>query len=248
MDGDHQKAKAFHGNIVFVARDDHAAKDVERDVKDVVLEWSAHVDANEAKLINDSRELAVSSRHKKFGAVADAFFHALKGAKVSRKGRSVRVSFHEPIPEEDMVALEEADRTTVAKRVATASIIDALQARRPVPEGPLSVLVGPSWARFLASPANAEVAREPMSESECRRIQQRVRYYNLNDRAFTTSESRSMLLAHKFASCATRPPEVDDAQRACLSSFRTAADYAMCAGTSAAGEPPASEFGDRAKR
>jgi hypothetical protein len=30
MDGDHQKAKAFHGNIVFVARDDRGANDVER--------------------------------------------------------------------------------------------------------------------------------------------------------------------------------------------------------------------------
>ena len=251
MDGDHQKAKAFHGNIVLVARDDRDAKDIERDAKDVVLEWSAHVDANEAKLINDSRELAVSSRHKKFGAVADAFFHALKGAKVTRKGRSVRIAFHEPIPEVDLVALEEADRATVAKRIATASIIDALEARRPVPEAPLAVLVGDSWAKFLASPDNAEVAREPMSEAECRKLQQRVRWFSLNDKALSTSESRSMLLAHKFASCTTRPPEVDDAQRTCLSSFRTAAEYALCAGsagTSAGGEPPADEFGDRAKR
>jgi hypothetical protein len=72
MDADHQKAKAFHGNLVFVAKDDREAKDVERDIEEVVAEWSAHIDSNEARLINDSRELARTSRQKKFGAVADA--------------------------------------------------------------------------------------------------------------------------------------------------------------------------------
>ncbi len=250
MDGDQQKAKAFHGNLVFVAKDDRAAKDVERDIKDVVGEWSAHVDANEAKLINDSRELATTSRQKKFGAVADAYFAALKKAKVSRKGRSVRVAFLEKISEDDLAAVEEADRTTKAKRIAAASIIDALQARKPVPEAPLAVLVGPAWAKYLASPANAARGRSAMDEADCRKLQQRVQWFNLSDKAFAgNAEARSMLLSHKFASCSTRPPEVDDAQRTCLASFKTAADYALCAGSSTAGgEPPESDFGDRPKR
>ena len=61
MDPDHQKAKAFHGNLVFVAKDDRGAKDVEREIEDVVAEWSAHIDSYEAKLINDSRKLAGST-------------------------------------------------------------------------------------------------------------------------------------------------------------------------------------------
>ncbi len=249
MDGDHQKAKAFHGNIVFVAKDERAAKDVERDIKDVVGEWSAHVDANEAKLIVDSRELAVTSRQKKFGAVADAYFAALKKAKVSRSGRSVRVSFLEKISADDLAALEEADRTTRAKRVATASVIDALKARKPIPEASLGVLVGPAWAKYLASPDNAARGRTPLEEAECKKLQQRVAWFSLSDKAFAGNpEARTMLLSHKFASCSTRPPEVEDAQRACLASFKTAAEYAMCAGSSTTGEPPESDYGDRAKR
>ena len=244
MDGDHQKAKAFHGNLVFVAKDDRGAKDVERDIKDVVAEWSAHIDSNEAKLINDSRELARTSRQKKFGAVADAYFHALKKAKVTRKGRSVIVSFREEISAADLEALEEADRTTKEKRVATASILDALQARKPIPEDALAELVGPSWARHLAAPPTAAYARMAMSESECRSIQSRLATIRLTDRNLT-SEARTMYIQHKYATCSTQPPETDLAQRSCLSTFTTAAEYSLCAGTSAASaEPPLSEYGD----
>lgn len=245
MDPDHQKAKAFHGNLVFVAKDDRAAKDVERDVKDVVAEWSAHIDSNEAKLINDSRELARTSRQKKFGAVADAYFHALKKAKVARKGRSVVVSFREEISADDLEALDEADRTTKVKRLATASIIDALQARKPVPEAALAELVGPSWARYLASPPAAALTRVAMSESECRSIQSRLVSINLGDRNLTP-EARTMFISHKYASCSVSPPEIDLAQRPCLSTFRTAAEYALCAGSSTvSAEPPVGEYGDR---
>lgn len=249
MDGDQQKAKAFHGNLVFVAKDERGAKDIERDIKDVVGEWSAHVDANEAKLINESRELATTSRQKKFGAVADAYFAALKKAHVTRKGRSVRVSFLEKISADDLAALDEADRTTRAKRIAAASVLEALQARKPVPEAPLAVLVGPAWAKYLASPANAARGRSALDEGDCRKLQQRVAWFNLSDKAFASSpEARTMLISHKFASCSTRPPEVDDAQRACLASFKTPAEYALCAGSSTTGEPLESDYGDRARR
>lgn len=249
MDDDHQKAKAFHGNIVFVAKDDRAAKDVEHDAKDIVNEWSAHLEDNEAKLINDSRKLATTSQQKKFGAVADAFFHALKKSKVTRKGRSVTISFREALSPEDLDALEEADRTTKAKRQATATIIDALQNRRPVPEAALSKIVGPTWGRYLASPPPAALARTPMTEGECRSVQARLAPISLGDRAFSTPESRSMFLAHKYATCSISPPETDPAQRSCLSTFRNAAEYALCAGSaSAAAEPATSEYGDASKR
>ena len=56
-----------------------------------------------------------------------------------------------------------------------------------------------------------------------------------------------MLFQHRFASCSTKPPEVDDAQRACLASFHTPAEYVKCAAPGA-NEPPESDYGDRAKK
>src|SRR5690606_37923550 len=103
---------------------------------------------------------------------------------------SVRVSFDEKISEEDLAALDDADRTTKAKRIATASILDAIRARKPVPEAPLAVLVGPAWAKYLASPENAARARAPMCEIECRRVQQRVSWFSLNDKHLSTPEAR----------------------------------------------------------
>jgi hypothetical protein len=245
-DGDHQKAKAFKGNIVFVARDDRAAKDVEHEVKDIVSEWSAHIDTNEAKLIKDSRDMAFTSREKKFGAVIDAYFDALKKAKVTRKGRTVVVSWREPISAEDLAALDDADSKTREKRQATATIIDALGARKPVPESALSVLVGNSWARYLT--AAPSTVRTPMTESECKTLQKKIAWFSSTDKAFADKwEARSMLIQHRFASCATKAPEVDPAQRACLASFHTAAEYAQCAAPGA-NEPPESDYGDRAKK
>lgn len=87
-----------------------------------------------------------------------------------------------------------------------------------------------------------------MSENECRTLQQRTALFSLNDRNLT-SEARSMLVSQRFASCSTQPPDADVAQRACLASFRTAAEYARCAASGAStAEPPERDFGDRAKR
>lgn len=245
-DGDHQKAKAFHGNIVFVARDERAAKDVEHEVKDIVSEWSAHIDANEAKLIKESRDMAFTSREKKFSAVIDAFFEGLKKSKVTRKGRTVVVSYREPISADDLAALEDADVKTREKRQATSQILDALGARRPVPEAALSVLVGTAWSRYLT--AAPSTVRSPMTESECKTLQRKIAYFSSADKSFADKwEARSMLISHRFASCSTKPPEVDPAQRACLASFHTAAEYAQCAAPGA-NEPPESEYGDHAKK
>ncbi len=245
MDPDHQKAKVFRGSLIFVARDDRGAKDLERDIKDVVAEWRAHLETNDAKLINDSRELAKTSRQKKFGAVVDAYFRALEKAKVARKGRSVVASFREEITPGDLEALEEADRSTKAKRVATAAIVDAFQARKPIPEAALSELVGPSWAHYLASPPPSAFARTAMTEGECRSVQARLATITLADKNLT-SEARTMFISQKYASCSTLPPEIDLAQRPCLSTFKTAAEYSLCAGSAGvSAEPPLGEYGDR---
>jgi hypothetical protein len=250
-DGDLAKAKAFQGNIVFVARDDESAISVERDVKDVVADWRIHVEDNDDKLIVQSNEFAVTAGQKKFAAVADEYFKALKGAKVSRKGRTVRIAFKEALSKADLAALDEAERSTVEKRQATADILDAIQAKKPVPQPALAKLVGGPWATFLTGPAPFEPppsVRTPMSGDECRKLQARVSGFSTS--SFFSTDARLMFFSHKFANCATRPPEVDSSQRACLASFKTADEYARCAAsdlgaTIPPGQPPEALFGER---
>jgi hypothetical protein len=250
-DGDPEKAKAFQGNIIFVARDDQSARDVESNVKDVVADWKAHLQENDDKLIVESRQLALTTAQKKFASVADDYFNALKGAKVARKGRTVRVSFREALSKDDLLAFEDADRASAAKRRATADILEAISAKQPVPQGALGRLVGPRWATFLTGPAPIERPPSPslpMSNDECRKLQARLAPFS--SASFSTTEARLMFVSHKFASCAVHPPQVDDVQRACLASFTSADDYARCATPDIGrplptGQPPESEFGDR---
>ncbi len=254
-DGDPQKGRAVHGNIVFVARDDSSAKDVEKDVREIVADWSAHVAQNEAKLIKQSSTLASTSRQKKFAAFADSYFKALKEAKVSRSGRTIKIAFREPLSTGDIAALEDADRSTVEKRQATAQIIDAIQAGKPLPQAALTKLVGESWGKYLATapaldaPTAPPIARYALTKDECRSVQKRLGKIKMT--GIPSGEARIMYILHRGATCSARTPEVDIAQRLCLAKFRTAAEYAQCLPARDAarpGEPPESEFGDRAPR
>lgn len=247
-DGDPQKAGAFHGNLIFVARDNHDAKEVERDVKDVVNEWHTHLDTNEPKLINQSRENPTTSRTKKFAAVVNTYFKSLRRAKVERDGRTIRVSFREVLSPEDLTALEEADKTTIEKRVAVAEVLAAVQAKRDIPEASLAKLTGAAWAKYLLSPPPSPTARikKPMKVADCKTLQLKIRTYKMSD--FSTTDAALMFANQKYASCSTRPPEVDEGQSACLATFKTPAEYAKCASPGAAGEPPESEFAARAKK
>ena len=253
-DADPAKAGAFHGNLIFVARDDDAAKGVENDVKEMVNEWKNHLEQNEAKLTVQSNELATSGRQKKFAGIVDTYLKALKGSKVTRKGRTIRVSYKEALSKADLVAVEEADKNSADKKLATADILDAIQAKRPVPQPALAKLVGPAWATFLTGPAPIEAppaVKVPMSVDECKKLQTRIAPFNVSN--FFTTDARLMFFSHKFATCSIKTPEVDPLQAGCLSSFKTASEYARCASadlgaTVPVGQPPEADFGDRRKK
>ncbi len=253
-DGDVQKAGAIRGNVIFVARDDETAKEIEKDVREVVIEWKAHLESNDAKLINQSRDLATTTRQKKFSAIADRWFKALSRTEVKRKGRSIRVSFLEKLAPEDKVALDDADKSTVEKRRAVGEVLVAIEGKKPVPEKALAALVGASWAKYLVGPPPASAlpgARVALTGDDCKKLQQRVAWFSTSDKAFDAPGARTMLLDHKYASCGARPIVIDSSQRACLDAFRSSSEYAACATTAYSavpfGEPPESEFGDRAR-
>jgi hypothetical protein len=253
-DGDPQKAGAFEGNLIFVARDTDGGKDIEKEVKDIVGEWKTQVDTNEAKLINKSREAAYSTRTKKFAAVADTYFKALKTATVTRDGRVVRVHYKGALSEEDKRGLDDADKQTVENRRAVASILEAVQGKKPIPEAPLAKLVGPAWAKYLIGPVPAAYSSTPlpkklMPTDQCKALQKKIAAFNVS--SFGTTEAKVMYLTHKTSNCSVSPPLVDDVQLLCLASFTNAFEYQKCAALGSgtpANEPPESDFGDHAAK
>jgi hypothetical protein len=253
-DDDVSKAGQVHGNIVFVARDNDAAEDVEREAREIVAEWSSHASNNETKILKQAQETAITARQKRWHAVADTFLRAIGKAEVKRKGRVVRVHYAEKLAADDRQELADADATTLDRRIAVAQVLDAIEQRRPLPEMPLAKLVGKPWATYLINaPQQDEAAsKSALPESECSSIQQRLASIKILD--LPTTEARTLFIQQKFAECKTRPPEVTPLQRGCLLTFRTAGEFAKCvpgAAFVASGgpvEPPESEFGDRLMR
>lgn len=248
MDGDWAKAGAVKGNLVFVARDSDAAKRLEKDVAEVVSDWKAHAGVYDAKLITESQNKASTHSQKKFAAVVDTFFRAIHKMKVARSGRTVTVSYDEKLSKEDVAEIEDADKSTVDKRIATAEILEAIQAKHPVPREPLAKLVGQKWATYLTGPIPADLhpaAKSPLTGGECQNIQRallNVRYQDVN------TSSRDLYYQLKWGSCfTTHLPEVTAAQRACLPAVKNAADYNACTftATAPAGEPAESDFGTK---
>jgi hypothetical protein len=249
LDSDYAKAGAILGNIVFVARDADGAKLLEKDVQEIVSDWKAHVDTNDDKLIKDTHDHAFSHSQKKFGAIVDTFFAALKKMQVSRSGRTVRIAYKEKLSKDDMQELADADKSTVEKRIATAEVLDAIQQKRAIPQASLGKLVGSRWAAYLLGPVPADLhppPKLPLSALECQQIQTKLTTVKFAD---LPPAQRDLYFQLRFASCTTKPPEVQPAQRLCLATFKTAADFAACtpAPITPSNEPPESEFGDKGK-
>jgi len=145
------KAGAVHGNIVLVARDDDAAKLVEKDASDLMVDWKSTLENNEAKLIKQARTNPVTRQEKRWAFIVDNFIHALEKAKVSRDGRTVRIAFNEPLDSSDQKDLDDADAKTAEQRAAIADVLEAIAGKKPVPADALAKIVGAPWATYLVA-------------------------------------------------------------------------------------------------
>ena len=245
FDGDYVKAGAIHGSLVFVLRDTDSAKQAEKDVKEILIDWKSHVENNEGKLIKASRDYPYDARTKRFAAIADNYFAALKAMKLTRNGRTLRVSFSSLISAEDKAGLEDAEKSTADKRRAVSEIVDALRDKKPVPVKALAKIVGEPWAKYLTTvqPEGAS-ARNPLTVEQCLDAVKRTTPMKITD--FTTPEGRTFFMQLRYASCTKTPPQVLGWQRDCIARSTKAADLQVCAAMKPLGEPLESEYGDRA--
>ncbi len=244
FDGDYVKAGAFHGAIVLVLTDSDAAKSVDSDVKEFVSDWKSHVEANERKLVRASRDYPYDARTKRFAAVADNYFDALKAMTYVRKGRTIRISFSSVISPQDKAELEEAEKSTVDKRRAVAEIVEAIRDKKPVPQKPLAKLVGESWSKYLtAPPPEGNSALASLTVEQCMDAVKKTTPMKISD--FTTPEGRTLFITLRYASCPKSPPRVIGSQRDCIGRSTKPLELQECAAMKARTEPPDSEYGDR---
>jgi hypothetical protein len=145
------KAGAVHGSIVLVARDDDAAKVVEKDAADLATDWKSQLENNEAKLVKLSKTTPTSLRQKSWAIVVDNFIRAIQKTKVTRSGRTVKMTFAETLVDEDRRDLEEAKKETLDRRVAVADVLTAIEGKKPIPVESLTKLVGGPWAQYLVA-------------------------------------------------------------------------------------------------
>ena len=161
MEPDVLKNGNVHGNIVLVSRDDDAAKQVEKDANDLVTDWKSNLENNEAKLIKQAKDDPVTRDEKRWAIVVDNFLHALEKSKVSRDGRTVKLTFSEPLADADKQDLKDVDAKSADTHGAVADLLDAIQQKKPIPQAPLAKLVGAPWATYLAQMSTFDPTKMP---------------------------------------------------------------------------------------
>ncbi len=161
MDPNLSKAGAVHGDVVLVARDDDSAKQVEKDANDLVTDWKSQLENNEAKLVKQAKDDPTTREEKRWAIVVDDFVHALQKMKVTRDGHTVKLAFNEPLPDADKKDLADVNTKSVDRHQAVADILDAIQQKKPVPQAPLTKLVGAPWATYLAQMSTFDVTKMP---------------------------------------------------------------------------------------
>ena len=247
-DQDVGKAGAFVANLVFVMRDNDAAKDAERAVNELVRDWKTHIEDHSNKVIKDTRDKAKSPRQKEFAAIVDTYFQALSKAKVSRDGRSIKIAFKQNLSKEDKQSLLDADRDGLEKRQATADILEAIQNRRPLPSAALTKLVGKSWGAYLSGPAPAApTAGGPttvLTTAECDSLKTRLTPITLSDLPSGDAAVTDAYFKQRFVVCSYDTVTVPVAQKSCLMTFSSAAEYTKCVSGSDPREPSKAEFGN----
>jgi len=233
MDADIDKAGAVHGNIVLIARDNDAAKDVEKDVADIVRDWKSHLENHESKIVKQAKTDPITLREHEWVAIVDTFMKSLRGMKVERNGRAVAVRFNEPLSPDDKRELDDAEKKTEDKRSAVADVLEAVQAKKAVPQPALTKLVGEKWATFLLIP------RVTLSAGDCNTIKSNVNGMKLKQ--ITTVEARNRWFTFSSADC-SKKHDITEPERACLVAAKTPADFMRCAPPV---EPLESEFGPK---
>lgn len=145
------KAQGVHGGVILVARDDDSAKQVEKDANELVSDWKAQLENNEAKMVTQAKNNPHSLRQRQFAIIVDNFSQALRAMKVTRSSRVVKLQFQKPLDPSDKTDLDDARAKTAALRSGVADVLNAIKLKQPIPVLPLTSIVGAPWATYLSA-------------------------------------------------------------------------------------------------
>jgi formylglycine-generating enzyme required for sulfatase activity len=152
VDADVKSAQAVRGRVVLVARDSEAAADLEKDVAELVNDWKAHVENNQAKLVKLASEGAKTPDERVWAVVVDVFIRALENMRVSRSGSAVTISYERRFTSEVEKEVKEAAGKPDDRGLAAAAVLAAIEKRQPLPPEALSQVLGARVAAFVLSP------------------------------------------------------------------------------------------------
>ncbi|MEO6576324.1 MAG: hypothetical protein ABIP89_20900, partial [Polyangiaceae bacterium] len=228
VEGPFEITDGFHMNLIFVARDDAAGKEIETDLKDATRDWKSTLENNDAKLVKLVRDNPKHVEQKQVAAIIDTFLRAMKGMKVIRKGRVVSIEMDEKYSADEKKGLDEALGKSAEDKAAAVAITQAVLKGAPIPEASLATLIGKPWASFVLTPR--------ATAADCTAIKDKL----------TTFESKPKdsiaipftLKAKLRVSCEGMP--LTAAAKTCLTSAADGATFGKC---TLPEEPKASDFG-----
>lgn len=157
----------IHSSYVLVTRDDDAAREVEKDLLDLVRDWRAQLANREADLVRMVRAPSSLPHDRLIEAAFDAYLRAMKAMRVERSGSVVRVVLREPFRPAEAKAIKEFVETRSQDELATVKVVEAMIQKSPLPEKSLALLVGPEVATWIVAPR--------ATAADCDAILQRVR-------------------------------------------------------------------------
>jgi hypothetical protein len=214
LDAPIQDSEGIKFNLIFVARDGDAAKDVESELKDAARDWKSSAENDEAKLVKLVREAPNQIGQRKWSVGIDPFLRAVKNGTVSRSGRVVTMKLSEKFTDAERKELKEVMTRSSDDMQAAAAITQALTKGAAVPEASLAQIVGPEWASYVLAPR--------ATDKDCNALRDKLGRFELSNPQAIPS---SLRFAVRFK-CEGMP--LPRASQSCMLDAKDATAFGKC--------------------
>jgi hypothetical protein len=214
-DDDLEVAGAIRGNLILVARDPEAAKDIEKDLKEVAREWKAHVETNETKLVKQAKDKPTSREEKVWSVAIDPFIRAIKKMDVSRSGRAVKLRFEEKFKDAEKKEIKESIEKFIDKELIAADLLEQISKEGKISQQVLAKITGAKWAEYLLIP------KVQLSKDDCEKIQSNLKQVSCAE--VTEQGARTLCSMMKYGKCVN--DSVTEPVKACLLEAKEASSF-----------------------
>lgn len=213
------KGIAFSLNYVLLARDDDDARELEKDLRDFVRDWRAHVANHEPEMIRLIRAPSDYVHDRFWEAGLDPLLRALHAIDVTRNGAVVRLVIRQELRPEEAKSLKEFVATRRATQDALGAIVDALVQHTPLPEKKLSMFVGPDVAAWMSAPR--------ASIKDCTTIGAKLKSVTAGDLS-PEQAGMKLVLDHRYAQERCVGMSLPAETKTCLDHATSMQEFASC--------------------